>query len=83
MTTSKSLITTICIPHSIILVLIIYSAVAPYNVSIAGSNAYNYGDQLELNCLSEGGPDIRYSWRKNGADECLSNTNTLATVLAI
>ena len=31
-----------------------------------------------MNCLSEGGPDLRYSWRKNGADECLSSTNTLA-----
>ena len=60
-----------------LLLCVSYSTVAPYNVSITGNNTYNYGDRLELNCLSDGGPDLGYSWSKSGANECLSNTSTL------
>ena len=42
-------------------------------------NTYDNGDQLELNCSSEGGPDLVYSWRRNNdfSNETVTNTNTL------
>ena len=51
-----------------------YSLVAPYNVSITGDNLYNQGDQLELNCLSEGGPVLEYTWLLSS--DIIDNVNT-------
>ena len=42
------------------------STVAPYNVVIMGNNLYNQGEQLQLNCSSEGGPVLEYSWSLSG-----------------
>jgi len=45
-----------------------------------GDNTYDNGDQLELNCSSEGGPDLEYSWSRIGNDfsvDTITNTNTL------
>ena len=53
--------------------------VAPYNVVIMGNNTYDNGDQLELNCLSEGGPDLEYSWSRTNtfSNDTVTNLNTL------
>ena len=44
-----------------------------------GHNTYDNGDQLQLNCSSEGGPDLVYSWSRNNdfSNETVTNTNTL------
>ena len=36
--------------------------VAPYSVNITGNSMYPQGAQLLLNCQSEGGPQLQYSW---------------------
>ena len=38
--------------------------VAPFNVTINGSTRYEYGDTMELNCTSEGTPELRYGWSR-------------------
>ena len=50
------------------------STVAPYNVTIMGDNLYNQGEQLQLNCLSEGGPVLEYTWIFS--DNMIPNANT-------
>ena len=50
--------------------------VAPYNVVIMGDNTYDNGDQLELNCTSEGGPDLEYSWSRTNTFSVTTTTNT-------
>ena len=40
-----------------------------------GNNMYPQGDQLMLNCLSEGGPQLEYSWIFKGNE--IANTSTL------
>ena len=50
--------------------------VAPYNVVIMGDNTYDNGDQLELNCSSEGGPDLVYSWSRTNTFSATTTTNT-------
>ena len=52
----------------------IYFSVAPYNVTIMGDNLYNQGEQLQLNCSSEGGPVLEYTWFLLG--EMIPNANT-------
>jgi len=45
-----------------------------------GDNTYNNGDDLELNCSSEGGPDLEYRWSRMMNDfsmDTITNTNTL------
>ena len=42
-----------------------------------GDNLYNQGEQLQLNCLSEGGPFLEYSWLLSGITIPNANTNTL------
>ena len=49
--------------------------VAPYNVNITGNDMYPQGDQLMLNCLSEGGPELEYSWIFSGS--VIANTPTV------
>ena len=53
------------------------STVAPYNVVIMGYRLYNQGEQLRLNCLSEGGPVLEYSWLFSGNTIPNANTSTL------
>ena len=36
--------------------------VAPYDVEITGTRRYPYGSDIELNCTSEGGHQLEYSW---------------------
>ena len=36
--------------------------VAPYDVNIIGIRRYPFGSGIELNCTSEGGPQLEYSW---------------------
>jgi len=45
-----------------------------------GESTYYYGNQLMLNCSSEGGPDFEYSWSRTNAFSITTttNTNTLA-----
>ena len=40
----------------------VYILVAPYKVNIIGIRRYPYGSDIELNCTSEGGPELNYSW---------------------
>jgi len=49
--------------------------VAPYNVVATGNNMYHQQEQLELNCSSEGGPQLEYSWTFLGNE--IANTSTL------
>ena len=42
-----------------------------------GDNLYNQGDRLELNCLSEGGPLLEYTWLFSGDIIDNANTSTL------
>ena len=51
-----------------------FSTVAPYNVVVMGDNLYNQGEQLQLNCLSEGGPVLEYTWLFSG--DIIPNANT-------
>lgn len=37
---------------------------APFNVTIHGSVRYLFGDTMELNCTSEGSPELQYSWSR-------------------
>jgi len=49
-------------------------------VTITGDNTYDNGDRLELNCSSEGGPDLEYRWSRMMNDfsmGTITNTNTL------
>ena len=39
--------------------------VSPYDVSIDGITQYFTGDTLELNCSSDGSPELQYSWSRN------------------
>ena len=39
--------------------------VPPYDVSIDGGTHYFTGDTLELNCSSNGSPELQYSWSRN------------------
>ena len=43
-------------------ILILYTLVAPYNVKINGMRKYPYGSLIQLNCTSEGGPLLHYTW---------------------
>ena len=52
-----------------------FYAVAPYNVVIMGDNTYSQGEQLELNCSSEGGPELEYTWTFSGG--MIANTSML------
>ena len=54
-----------------------YSSVAPYNVVITGDTLYNQGEQLQLNCSSEGGTVLKYTWFLSGDMIPNANTSTL------
>ena len=53
------------------------STVAPYNVVVMGDNLYNQGERLQLNCSSEGGPVLEYTWLLLGDTIPNANTSTL------
>ena len=42
---------------------------------VTGDNLYNRGEQLQLNCSSEGGPELEYTWYFSG--NSIANTSTL------
>jgi len=42
-----------------------------------GGNSYNPGQQLQLNCSSEGGPDLKYTWLFSGSIIPNANSSTL------
>ena len=44
-------------------------------MNILGNISYSQGDQLTLNCTSEGGPQLEYSWEFLG--EVISNSSML------
>ena len=48
--------------------------VAPYNVAVVGDKLHSLGDQLQLNCSSEGGPQLEYTWTFSGS--IITNTNS-------
>ena len=58
--------------------LLLYT-VAPYGVNITGDNTYPHGSQLQLHCLSEGGPQLEYSWSRTNTflNDTTTNTNNL------
>ena len=45
-------------------------------MTIVGDNTYINGSQLELNCLSEGGPGLEYSWSRTNTFSANTTTNT-------
>lgn len=42
-----------------------------------GDNSYNHGNQLVLKCLSEGSPDLEYTWLAPGNVTSSTNTSIL------
>ena len=46
-------------------------------MNIIGDSLYSVGDQLQLNCLSEGGPEIEYTWLLPGNTNITESTNAL------
>ena len=42
-----------------------------------GDNLYSQGDQLQLNCSSEGGPQLEYTWTFSGSIITNANSNIL------
>ena len=42
-----------------------------------GDNLYDRGEQLQLNCSSEGGPVLEYTWLFSGDTISNANTSTL------
>ena len=49
-------------------------SVAPYDVVVMGDNTYTQGQQLQLTCSSEGGPQLEYTWIFS--DDVIPNQNT-------
>ena len=48
--------------------------VAPYNVVVMGDNLYSQKEQLQLNCSSEGGPQLEYTW--TFSDSIITNASS-------
>jgi len=46
-----------------------------------GDNTYDNGDDLELTCSSEGGPDLEYSWSRMMNDFSISTTTNTSTLM--
>ena len=42
-----------------------------------GNSSYNQGEQLQLNCLSDGGPVLEYTWLLSGNIIPNANNSTL------
>ena len=43
-------------------------------MTITGETLYNRGEELQLNCSSEGGPELEYTWLFSG--DMIPNANT-------
>ena len=43
-------------------------------MTITGETLYNRGEELQLNCSSEGGPELEYTWIFSG--DIIPNANT-------
>ena len=56
--------------------------VAPYDVNATGNNMYPQGEQLRLSCLSEGGPQLEYSWIFSGSEIATTPILTINNVSA-
>ena len=56
--------------------------VAPYNVSITGNIMYSQEEQLILECHSEGGPQLNYTWIFLGKEIASTATLTIDNVNA-
>ena len=54
--------------------LLLCFSVAPYDVVVMGDNTYTQGQQLQLTCSSEGGPQLEYTWIFS--DDIIPNQNT-------
>ena len=54
--------------------------VAPYDVSVTGNNVYSQGEQLVLNCQSNGGPQLDYAWMFSSSEIGTSPTLTINNV---
>ena len=46
-------------------------------MATTGNNTYSQGEQLELNCSSEGGPELEYTWTFSGGEIDIANTSML------
>ena len=44
-----------------------------------GDNTYSQGEQLELNCSSEGGPELEYTWTFSGS--MIDNANASMLII--
>ena len=51
-------------------------------MSVTGSNVYSLGEQLVLNCQSDGGPQLDYTWMFSGSEIGTSPTLTIDNVTA-
>ena len=49
-------------------------------MTVLGDNTYSQGDQLELSCSSEGGPELEYTWLYLGS--IIDNANTSMLTIA-
>ena len=54
-----------------------FSLVAPFNVNIMGEMLHSQGEQLQLNCSSNGGPVLEYTWLHSGNIIPNAKTNVL------
>ena len=55
----------------------IYFSVAPYNAVVMGNTLYNQGEQLQLNCSSDGGLVLEYTWLLSDILIPIANTSTV------
>ena len=70
--------TDICTHYLNHLVLLYHCfSVAPYDVVIRGDNTYTQGQQLQLTCSLNGGPQLEYTWTFSGDVIPNQNTSTL------
>ena len=56
---------------------------APFNVTIYGLTLYEFGDTLELNCTSEGTPELNYSWSRETRNGSMFPVGTAINTNAI
>ena len=54
-----------------------YLAVAPEVFTLSVNQTYERGDNVTLNCLAIGGPDIVYQWQGNGTVISIETSSTL------
>ena len=63
--------------HFIIMCMYISCLVPPYSVVVMGDNLYSQGDRLQLNCSSEGVPELKYTWTFSGSTIINASSNIL------